>query len=95
MFVSAADFEIHFPGVRTLKERRQLLNKIKDRLKNNNYSVVDISQNSRVNEARLGIACCVKSYETANNLYEEIEDVLQDAGAVIISSEFQVFELEG
>lgn len=95
MLVWAADFELHLPSVRTIKERRQILNRIKDKLKGSNISVVDLSQDSEIDRARIGVACVLKNYSVSVRITDEVEKVFYDAGSVVLNFSSNVFELEG
>jgi hypothetical protein len=95
MLVWAADFELHLPSVQTIKERRQILNRIKDKLKGSNMSVVDLSQDCEINRARIGVAYVLKNYSASKRVSDELEKVLYDSGAIVITFSSNVFELEG
>jgi uncharacterized protein YlxP (DUF503 family) len=68
-----ADFEL--PFVFSLKERRKILNSIKDKLKKFNVSVLDIS-GEYPKEASLAIVYVTHNEKQAGEIRKKIEDFL-------------------
>ncbi|GAX87271.1 conserved hypothetical protein [Lebetimonas natsushimae] len=68
-----ADFEL--PFVFSLKERRKILNSIKDKLKKFNVSVLDIS-GEYPKEASLAIVYAAHNEKQAGEIRKKIEDFL-------------------
>jgi uncharacterized protein YlxP (DUF503 family) len=68
-----ADFDL--PFVFSLKQRRKILNSIKDRLKKFNVSILDIS-GEYPKEASIAIVYAAHNEKQANEIKRKIEDFL-------------------
>ncbi|MCX7831947.1 MAG: DUF503 domain-containing protein [Actinobacteria bacterium] len=95
MFISAFYIDLFIPGVRNLKERRQVVLSIKDKLKKkNNFSVVEIPHKERLDAVKLGIAYIAASYEAALISKETVRNILDGSPVEVISFNQEIFELE-
>ena len=66
---------LDFPYVNSLKERRKILNSIKDRLKRYNLSILDLSRDY-AKEGELAVAYLSHSLRDVNIMEQSIERVL-------------------
>lgn len=95
MFISAFDVDLFIPGIRSLKERRQVVLSIKDKLKkNNNFSVVEIPHKERLDAVKLGIAYIAASYEAALSSVETVRNIIDSSPVEVISFNQEIIELE-
>ncbi|RKZ23014.1 DUF503 domain-containing protein [bacterium] len=57
MIVGVGEIDIHIPGIRSLKEKRRIINEIKNRIKNRfNVSISEVDYHDLWQRALLGIA---------------------------------------
>lgn len=95
MFIAAYLIELLIPGAKTLKDRRQVVSGIKDRLaKKGNFSIVELADNDLINKLTLGAAFVSSSYDFAIRSKELIEDVLDGFDVSVISFQSEIFEME-
>jgi uncharacterized protein YlxP (DUF503 family) len=94
MFVGTARFIIHIPAARSLKERRRVVNQLKDRIRARlSVSVCEVGNAEQYQVARLGVATvsrdaatCRRVIETARTLAESQKDaILADAKAEVLA----------
>lgn len=96
MLIVAYEVELFIPGVRTLKERRQVVSSIKERLKKSkNFSVVEIPESQRLDRLKLGVALVTVSEANIRDTTEEIMKMLEFYPVEVIGFRHEVFELEG
>jgi len=67
---------LRLPYVHSLKGRRKILNAIKDRLKNKNMAVADVS-GEYAKEGLLTLCFFASTQEDANNKIEQLEQLLE------------------
>jgi len=60
MVIGLLTLELHFPGARSLKDKRQVLRRLKDRVRALNVSVAEVAHQDLWQRARLGIAAQVR-----------------------------------
>jgi uncharacterized protein YlxP (DUF503 family) len=95
MFVGVFRLEFLMPGVRTLKERRQIISSLKDKLrKNHNFSLVDLSSGRDLALASLGAVFAASTYEAAREAGERLFTVVENVGVQILKFENEVIEIE-
>ncbi len=76
MLIVHALITFDLPYVNSLKGRRKVLHAIKDRLKNQNMAVADLS-GEYPKEARIALCFFAKGQEDANNKIQKLEEQLQ------------------
>jgi|GEM_PF-2067970 len=95
MYVAIFRLEFLIPGVRTIKERRQVVSSLKDRLKRSeNFSVVDLSAGCDLVVARLGAAFTASSFKAAEEAGEKLLSIVEKAGVQLLHFEKDVIFLE-
>lgn len=95
MYVGAFRIDLFLPGVRNIKDRRRILHSLRDTLrKNNNFSFADISENSELDKATVGIAVVTKTHESVRRALEHIVDLVEKTDALISDIKFEIFTLE-
>ncbi len=82
MFYGAARIEIHIPQSRSLKEKRSVVNRLKDRLQGRfHLAVAEVDLNDLWQRAVLGVALVAQSESSARNGLEaarrEVESELR------------------
>ncbi len=76
MLIVHALLTLDLPYVHSLKGRRKILGSIKERLKNQNMAVADLS-GEYPKEARIALSFFAKGQEDANNKIQKLEEQLQ------------------
>ncbi len=75
MYVAVLQISFELPFVEGLKGRRKILNSLKERLKNKNCSVVDLSS-EYPKEAKLGVVFATLSEDGAKQKIYAIEELI-------------------
>ena len=76
MLIVHALLTLDLPYIHSLKGRRKILGSIKERLKNQNMAVADLS-GEYPKEARIALCFFAKGQEDANNKIQKLEEQLQ------------------
>lgn len=96
MLVAAYEVELLIPGVRTLKERRQVVSSIKEKLKKSrNFSVVEVPDSQRLDRLKIGLALVAVSEASLRDATEEIKKMLELYPVEVLRFRHEIFELEG
>jgi len=75
MVVGLLRLEVHVPNAQTLKEKRSVLNSLKDQLRGKfNISVAEIDANETWQRATIGISTLGNSRAYAEGLLREVTD---------------------
>jgi uncharacterized protein YlxP (DUF503 family) len=75
MVVGLLTLELHFPGARSLKDKRQALRRLEDRLRNRfNVSVAEVEHQDLWQRARVAVV-------SVNTDHTHLESTLQGASA--------------
>ena len=88
MIIGLLVLEIHFPQARSLKDKRQVLHRIKDRvLRKHNVAVAELDFQDKWQRARLGLVTISNDRSlvdnTLNRIREEVEST--DGGQVLMA----------
>jgi hypothetical protein len=68
---------LHIPQSRSLKSKRQVLNQIKDKLRNKfNISLAEIDDNDLWQRATLGVAAVTNSHQHLEQILSQIENAV-------------------
>ena len=83
--VGLLSVELHFPGARSLKDKRTVLRSVKDRLRKLNVSVAELDHQDLWQRARLGVVVVGRSQaaveQSLDAVVEEIER--RDPGLIV------------
>ena len=83
--VGLLSLELHFPGARSLKDKRTVLRSVKDRLRKLNVSVAELDHQDLWQRARLGVVVVGRSQaaveQSLDAVVEEIER--RDPGLIV------------
>lgn len=94
MFVGTARFVIHIPAAQSLKDRRRVVNKLKDRIRARlSVSLCEVGRADRRQSATIGLATvardaqsCLRVIAAARSMAETLGDAwLTDAKAEVVS----------
>ena len=75
-YVGILTAELHFPGARSLKDKRQSLRSAKQRLRNMGAAVAEVDHHDVWQRARLTVAVAARDYRDAERLLAEAERYL-------------------
>lgn len=98
MFVGMARFEIFVPHSGSLKQKRQVLRPVIDRVRNRlNISIAEVDHQNLWQRAALGVTCVSSSIDQCNKLLSEAEKAIGRAalqGAEIVDRTQRVISME-
>ena len=78
MFVGLCTIELFIPDSGSLKDKRQVIKSIKDRVRQNfNVSVAEVDGNNLWQRAVLGVACVGNEKRYINGVLDKIIDLLR------------------
>jgi uncharacterized protein YlxP (DUF503 family) len=75
-FVGILSAELHFPGSRSLKEKRHFLRSAKQRLQNMGAAVAEVDHHDTWQRSRLTLAIVTREYRDAERLLDEAQRFL-------------------
>ena len=98
MFVGMARFEIFVPHSGSLKQKRQVLRPVIDRVRNKlNISIAEVDHQNLWQRSALGVTCVSSSVDQCHKLLADAERVIGRAaidGAEIVDRTQQVISME-
>jgi uncharacterized protein YlxP (DUF503 family) len=85
MVVGLASIDIHIPESESLKGKRHILKRIKDRVKNKfNVSIAEVDHNELWQRTTLGVAVVSNRKQFANQVLSEVVDLINKENGVQI-----------
>ncbi len=85
MIVAIGTFEMHFPEVHSLKEKRQILRCLLDRVKARfNASIAEVEHNDLWQRGSIGVAMVANDRGLLEKMAARIEEILADHAQVEI-----------
>lgn len=85
MLVGVCSVEIHIPESNSLKSKRQILRRIKDRIKNRfNVSIAEVENNNLWQRTTLGIAAVANEAKYVNQLLSQVVESLNHESGVVV-----------
>lgn len=85
MVVAIGTFEMHFPEVHSLKEKRHILRSLIDRVKAKfNASIAEVAHNDLWQRGTLGVAMVANDRILLQQMAQKIDDILCDHSQVQI-----------
>ena len=98
MYVGVARLRLHLPGARSLKDKRQVVRSIKDRLRNSfNISIAEIDVTDLWQRATLGVVSISASRDYLEGLMRNVEQAAtrqaNNLGAEVVDSFMDFVEL--
>ena len=79
MVVGICTFAIHLPLARSLKDKRQVLKSLKDRLRRHNLSIAEVDGQDVWQRTVLGIAAVADSRAPLERLFEQITSEIESS----------------
>ncbi|MDD3148753.1 MAG: DUF503 domain-containing protein [Candidatus Riflebacteria bacterium] len=85
MIVAIGTFAMHFPEVHSLKEKRQILRSLIDRVKARfNASIAEVTDNDLWQRGTIGVAMVANDRLLLQQMAQKIDDILADHSSVEI-----------
>jgi len=85
MIVAIGTFEMHFPEVHSLKEKRQILRSLLDRVRAKfNASIAEVGNNDLWQRGTVGVAIVANDRVLLEQMAHKIDDILADHSSVEI-----------
>ncbi len=82
MIVGVCTIELRMREVRSLKGKRQIMNSITKRVKNNfNVSIAEVDYQDKWQRASLGVSCVAESISQCRKVMQEVERQIERASA--------------
>jgi uncharacterized protein YlxP (DUF503 family) len=87
MIIALLTVEMHVPGARSLKDKRMVLRRVKDRLKKFNVAVSEVDHHDLWQRSRLTVACVAREHR-------ELETLLEEAVRYLNGQEYELVSVE-
>ena len=83
--VGLLSIELHFPGARSLKDKRTVLRSVKDRLCKLNVAIAEVDHHDRWQRARLGVVAISATRDEVHRSLEAVVDKIErhDPGLIV------------
>ena len=98
MFIGIARFEIFIPASASLKDKRQVLRKVTQVVRNKfNVSIAEVDHQDLWQRAALGVTCVAESMSHCRKVLQEVEKAVGRAaidGAEIVDRSVEVVSAE-
>jgi len=79
MIVAVGTFEMHFPEVHSLKEKRQIVRSLIDRVRARfNASIAEVADNDLWQKGRIGVAMVANDKVLLEQMAQKIDDIIND-----------------
>ena len=85
MFVGICSLDLVLPENRSLKGKRQVLRKVKDRVKSRfNVSIAEVDHLDSWNRATLGISCVSRERPHVDSQLSSVIDFIESLGVAVV-----------
>lgn len=91
-FVGVLRVELHFPGLRTLKERRGLLRSLLDRLRGLGMSAAQVGPAGFIRQAWISAVCVSGTAAGADGMLDRAAGLLDSPAWEVVALDRDVFE---
>lgn len=93
MIIGLLVLDIHFPQARSLKDKRQVLHRIKDRVRQkHNVAVAELDFQDKWQRARLGLVTISNDRSLVDNTLNRIRDEVESTdGGQVLGADIQYF----
>jgi len=86
MIIGICKVTIHIPGSATLKDRRKIVNSLKDKIRHNfNVSVAEVENSNLWQKATLGITCVSDQKDYLAQTISGILNMIKNNGEILIT----------
>lgn len=85
MVIGVCKITIYIPGSNSLKDRRRVINGIKDKIRHNfNTSIAEIDDEGLWQRSKLGIACVSNEQNYVAETFSKIINIIKNNGEIYI-----------
>ncbi len=85
MVVGVCTIDIHFPESGSLKGKRHILKRIKDRIRNRfNVSIAEVDNNDLWQRTTLGVAAVANQGKFVNQILSQVIEHLQSESGIVV-----------
>ncbi|MCJ7457441.1 MAG: DUF503 domain-containing protein [candidate division Zixibacteria bacterium] len=93
MVVGICTIELHLPESGSLKSKRQILKRIKDRIRNRfNVSLAEVENNDLWQRTTLGVAAVANQGKFVNQILSQVMEHLQtESGIVVLDYSMEIW----
>ena len=89
-FVGLLSLELHFPGSRSLKDKRVVLRSVKDRLRRLNVTIAEVDHQDLWQRSTLAVAAVGSEQRAVERSLESVvEEVERKGTGVVVSSQVE------
>ena len=84
MFVASVRAELHLPHAQSLKDKRQVMNRVKDRLRATHAAVSEVDHAELWQRAALGMAVVSGSPDRLHEVLLSLRDIVERQDEVVV-----------
>ena len=84
MYVAVVRAELHLPHAQSLKDKRQVLNRIKDRLRATHAAVAEVDHTELWQRATLGMAVVTSDPSGLTEILQSLRDIVERQVEVVV-----------
>ena len=84
MFVATVKAELHLPHAQSLKDKRQVLNRLKDRLRATHAAVAEVDHADLWQRAALGMAVVTGEPQGLNEMLQSLRDIVERQPEIVV-----------
>jgi hypothetical protein len=85
MVIGIGYFEIFIPGSRSLKDKRRVVNSLRQKLQHKNLSVAIFDEDSLWKRVDVGVALVSSSHRRAKEILKEVEESIENFSEVVLT----------
>ena len=84
MYVASVRAELHLPHAQSLKDKRQVLNRVKDRLRATHAAVAEVDHADKWQRAALGMAVVTGEPQGLNEMLQSLRDIVERQPEIVV-----------
>ena len=84
MYVAVVRAELHLPYARSLKDKRQVLNRLKDRLRATHAAVAEVDHADLWQRTTLGMAVVTGAPEGLTEMLHSLRDIVERQAEIVV-----------
>jgi uncharacterized protein YlxP (DUF503 family) len=84
MYVAVVRAELHLPHAQSLKDKRQILNRLKDRLRATHAAVAEVDHADLWQRATIGIAVVTGAQAVLTEVLQTLRDIVERQPEIVV-----------
>ena len=84
MYVAIVKAEFHLPHAQSLKDKRQVMNRVKDRLRATHAAVAEVDHADLWQRATLGMAVVTGEPQGLNEMLQSLRDIVERQPEIVV-----------